>query len=214
MDSPGALTITAPGPPGSLKRHLCIDGHPCLTTSRDVVRALELEDGEPVTCAELGMRVKTEEPTWAHQRTLRLLNHRDRSQAEVSRRLREDGYSATTVEQVLDRFVELGFLDDERFAAGLVRSKVLAGWGPHRIRGALRAAGVDDTVLERAMSAECPVRDLERAREIAARFTPHDRASAARLANRLIRRGFDVSTARTVAFERLADADVPPLDSV
>ncbi len=203
MAETGRLSIRTVRGPGGLKRELLVDGHPFATTSRDVVKALELQDDDIISPGEVVESILAQEFTWARQRGLRLLNHRDRSRHELGRRLLEDGYSAATTDAVLERFQELGYLDDQRYADGLIRGKVASGWGRTRVRKALRVAGIDEPTAELALEREYPPDDLDRAREIAARHPVSDVRGAARLADRLIRRGFDPSIARTVAFEAI-----------
>lgn len=210
MSETGRLSIRAVRGPGGLKRELLVDGHPFTSTARDVVKALELEDGDTIVPGEVVERITAQETTWAYQRGLRLLNHRDRSRHELGRRFLEDGYSEIATESVLERFQELGYIDDQRYADGLVRAKVASGWGRTRVRNALRTAGIDEAIAELAFDREYPADDLERARDIAARHPVTDRRGAARLADRLVRRGFDPSIARSVAFEAMESGPEDP----
>lgn len=205
----GILGIRTAGRPGALKRELLLDGEPFHTSSRDVIHALGLEDGDVIDTDDLKARIAAEEPTWAHARAIRLLNHRDRSRHELMRRLSEDGYSDAAADSVLERLAQLGAIDDERFADTLVRSKVASGWGLTRVRNALRTAGIDEQLAQGALEREYPPDELKRAREIASRIIVSDAKGAMRLANRLIRRGFNPTIARTVAFETLKDDDNP-----
>ena len=47
---------------------------------------------------------------------LRLLAHRDYSQAELKKRLCEKGFSVNSVEGTVERCLEMGYLDDNRYA--------------------------------------------------------------------------------------------------
>jgi regulatory protein len=76
------------------------------------------------------------------------LNKRERTAAEVARRLRREGCSAETTAQTLALLRDEGTLDDHRFARLFTDDKrALEGWGSERIRRALIQRGVDsDTV--------------------------------------------------------------------
>lgn len=206
MSDFGTLRIAPTGPPGSLRRSLLIDEVEALVSSRDVVRALDLHDGDTVDESQLLASVSAEEPTWAQQRAYRLLNYRERSVAELSDRLSDDGYTKDTVSAVVSRLADLGLVDDSRFAATFVRSKASAGWGRSRIVRALRTAGVSDDLVQAALDEEYPDDDLPRMRAIARRSTVRTRKDADRLVSRLLRQGYDARQARQVANELLSEA--------
>ena len=65
---------------------------------------------------------------------LKLLDYSARSSGSLARRLSDKGYDESTVSGVIDRLTELGLLDDESFAASVIRSCVGRMMGP---RGAL-----------------------------------------------------------------------------
>lgn len=79
----------------------------------------------------------------------RLLGRREYSVFELDQRLRRkwpqlDSDSVTGLTAAL---VEENLLSDERFAESFVRSAVQRHQGPLKIRAALRARGVDDSVI-------------------------------------------------------------------
>lgn len=103
----------------------------------------------------------------AHTSALRLLSHRERSRAELSRRLRSKGYDVETVERVLDRLAETGLQSDERFAAAFA-SEAHRGRGlaSSAVQGELRRRGVDRRLAAEAAT-ERPEDEEERARALA-----------------------------------------------
>jgi regulatory protein len=82
---------------------------------------------------------------------LRILNYRFNSEAELRRKLAAKRFDDATIAATLERLRAEKWLDDERFAGAFVRTRVLKGIGRLRIRGELRAAGVDDDAAERAI---------------------------------------------------------------
>ena len=67
---------------------------------------------------------------------------------------------------VLERLLEAGAVDDERFARRFAEDKrELRGWGPDRITEALCARGIDETLIEVAVGAEGAEAMLGRALE-------------------------------------------------
>jgi regulatory protein len=82
----------------------------------------------------------------------RFLEARQRSEAEVRRKLLRLGYRTELVDEVLTRLVELNYLDDEAFARAWVESRDRAKpRGEHALRAELGRLGVErgtvDTVL-------------------------------------------------------------------
>jgi regulatory protein len=145
---------------------------------------------------------------------------RPRSVAETQRRLRQLGYPHALVDEVIDRLVELDYLDDEAFARAWVESRDRARpRGETALRRELALKGIDreliDAVLvERAGSATTDVdadgagRLLERRR--AALEREQDPARRRQKAYRLLAaNGFDpqVCSEASAAFVRDTDAE-------
>lgn len=141
----------------------------------------------------------------------RLLGHRSRSRAELRHRLLQKGHDGSEVDEVVDRLVDDGLLDDAAFAHAFAADKRrLSHWGGERIARALAEAGVADehiraalaataaegTIGTSAVAAAAPDADeLELARALAALrrrgpATPPLEAARARAFQFLRRRGF------------------------
>jgi regulatory protein len=165
-------------------------------TSAAVVRVLGLDAETEIEPTELEERLNEVELACARERALRVLGHRERSTAELRRRLSDDGYPEPVVAVVVARFEELQLVDDARFAALWVRTRNSAGLGPQRIRRELRERGVSDEIIREAMSGVMDADQVERARQTLGNrplATASDRDRALR---RLVGKGFDFTTAR------------------
>jgi regulatory protein len=91
------------------------------------------------------------------------IGRRERSIAELAGWLAERGYPEHEVAGAVERLIECGMLDDERFARLFAGDKrELAGWGPERIAAALRERGLDPSLIE-AVCADAHDRQVERA---------------------------------------------------
>ena len=97
---------------------------------------------------------------------VRILKYRFNSTAELRRKLRAKGFDAPTINAALTRLTKEKWLDDERFAAAYVRSRVLKRKGRLRIRRELIHAGIEDEVIARAVG-ENVDKDDERERAVA-----------------------------------------------
>jgi regulatory protein len=166
----------------------------------------------------------------AREICLRLLTDRARTRTELAQALARRGVPAAAADTVLERFDEVGLIDDAAFAGQWVRSR-------HRHRGLARRAiaqelrrkGVDDEVAGEALAEVDGESEARRARELVDRKlrtlpagTPEQRATAARkLVGMLARKGYGAGVAYGVVKEALAEhgadheelgADGPDLD--
>lgn len=153
---------------------------------------------------------------------------RDRAEAVLLRKLRGrslslvearaalggiDGVDDSLIEDVVAKFVDLGYLDDEAFAEQLAMSAVeRRGQGRRAVAQTLRKRGISREVADAAI-AELPDDDADRALEFArskARNVggkDYD-ASLRRLAGQLARRGYSSSISLEAARQALAEAGI------
>ena len=83
---------------------------------------------------------------------LRILQYRFNSEAELRRKLRAKQFEKDEIDATIARLRNEKWLDDERFAGALVRSRANKRLGPLRIRRELQAAGVSETAAARAVA--------------------------------------------------------------
>jgi regulatory protein len=124
---------------------------------------------------------------------LALLARREHSEAELTRKLRQRGYSAVDIDAVLESLTARNLLSNERFAEMLVRTRIARGQGPIKIRAELRERGIDDALADACVT---ETSDFWCARAEAARSKrfggapPADRLHWTRQARFLAQRGF------------------------
>jgi regulatory protein len=125
------------------------------------------------------------DPTLVLEACMRFLEARQRSAAEVRRRLLQHGYRADLVEGAIERLLELGMLDDEAFARAWVESRDRARpRGEHALRRELAIKGIDRQVADDVLEARGDAADADAARRLLER---HARALE-RVADPLARR--------------------------
>jgi len=84
---------------------------------------------------------------------LRLLSHRDRSEAELRDRLRRFGFSTTAIEEAIERCREYNYLDDQRFALERARMLLRNGRGVGRkVLIDLQRRGIDEETAAQALN--------------------------------------------------------------
>jgi regulatory protein len=169
-----------------------------------------LSEGTALSEEELTeARVAGERPL-AMSRALNVLGYRARSARELRERLARAGYLGETVDEVISRLEELGYLNDEEFARELARSEARK-YGPRRIYGDLRRAGIEEEAAREVVDEEFAGRsEHEAAREAAQRrYNTVERSDAQvrRVYGFLVRRGYSASICAEVAREYRREAD-------
>ncbi|HZC69058.1 MAG TPA: regulatory protein RecX [Jatrophihabitans sp.] len=151
---------------------------------------------------------------------LRLLTQRARSRAELAEALRKRGVPDDSASRVLDRFVEVGLIDDAALAASLAGAQHQErGLARRAVAAKLRQRGLADEV-EGALSEIDRDSERERARELVAK---RRRALAGlpaevqvrRLVGLLARKGYPSGLSYSVVREALPGEsgwDVDPLE--
>lgn len=147
----------------------------------------------------------------------RLVNHRDRSEAELRRRLTEtleEGADPRLVDTVIERCLNNGMIDDTRFAGEWVRQR------QHNqrrstavLRRELRDKGVSPAVIEDALAQICDADQQEILRSLVTKkagtvkAVPADRTEYDRALRRIVgvaaRRGFPAGQSLTAARDAL-----------
>jgi regulatory protein len=132
-------------------------------------------------------------------RAVKLLAAKPRSVAELRNRLLQGrGIDEATVELVISRLCEYGYLDDEKFAFSYAALKIKQRpVGRRRLQQDLKFKKVDKQVADEALElayAETPEEDLiDRAIEkrLRVRNRPTNRMEAKSLFDHLLRQGFE-----------------------
>jgi regulatory protein len=125
------------------------------------------------------------------------LRRRERTSAELHAWLSERGLDEEIVEDVIAELIEVGELDDERFAFAYAEDKrALSGWGTERIEAALVDRGLGRSLAERA-AAEPRDAQLERAVELLERRGADlaEESERTRALSFLTRRGYEYELA-------------------
>ena len=139
----------------------------------------------------------------ARERALYLLDYRDYSFVELYKKL-EQNYSEETCLKVLERLVELGLVNDERYAKRLAEKYVVTKkLGFYRARQEMLLKGLDKELVEEVLE---PYEEdtSERLSELvekkyARRIT--DRNSLQKVKNALVRQGYSYSDINAVLDE-------------
>lgn len=185
------------------RARIWVDGEFWAEIDADVAAERGLREGVALRLEELEEVRVAGERALAMNRALHFLGYRARSRGEVRERLRRYGYAEESVEGVIGRLEELGYLDDEEFARAAAREKARR-YGPRRVLGELRRSGVDAELAQGVVDDEFAQRsELEEARSLAARRYNREGsdAEARRVYGFLMRRGYSAEVCAEVARE-------------
>jgi regulatory protein len=185
------------------RARIFVDGEFWAEIDADVAVERGLREGVALGLEELEEARVAGERALAMNRALHFLGYRARSRREVRDRLRRYGYGEETVQAVIGRLEELGYLDDEEFARMVVREKARR-YGPRRVSADLRRSGVDAELAQDVVEEEFSERsELEAARSAAARRYNRggSDAEARRVYGFLMRRGYSADVCAEVARE-------------
>ena len=141
------------------------------------------------------------------QRALKMLDRRDYARAELQKKLVEKGEPPEAAAEAVERLAELGFVDDARYAALVVRQYAGKGYGAKRVRMELQRRGVPRELWDEALTQmpdqsdrlDCLLRQ-----KLGGDF---DRASIKKATDALARRGY-AWDAISAALERLRNEEL------
>jgi regulatory protein len=143
---------------------------------------------------------------------LRLLDHRARTRAELEAALSRRGVPEQSATIVLDRFAEVGLIDDVAYAARFASARHNErGLARRAISMQLRQRGVDSGIIEGALDEIDTESEVARAQTLVQarlrRLSGLDRAvQARRLTAMLARKGYPPGLAGDVVRRALAEA--------
>lgn len=149
---------------------------------------------------------------------LRLLDERPRTRSELEQAMRRREVPVAAATSVLDRFTEVGLIDDAAFAAAWVESRSTGRGLARRALGSeLRRKGIDTEVARQALEQVDGESELVAARALVARRLPRTAGLAPhvrlrRLAGMLARKGYPGEIATQVVREAVA-AEVADVDT-
>jgi regulatory protein len=141
---------------------------------------------------------------------MRQLAVRPRTRAELATALRRRSIADEVIDEVLDRYDEVGIIDDEAFARAWVTSRHHGkGLARRALAGELRRKGVDPDAVGEALEELDPQTEEETARALVARRMRVERTAAPeaafrRMVGMLARKGYPAGLAIRVVKEALA----------
>ena len=138
--------------------------------------------------------------------------YRERSIAEVRRKMKGWGAPYSLEQRVVKALEEENFLNDARFAQSFVRGKFRTNkWGKKKIRAALHASGIGDTLIREAFLEIDSEQYAEVAKNLAEKKMkvlskePDSYSRKAKLFQYLAQKGFETELISKICAEFSAD---------
>jgi regulatory protein len=194
------------------RRNIYLDGCFAFAVNLNVVARFRMREGivlsdEQILAIQQG-GVRQE----CFDRALQFIQMRLQSRAELSTKLKRREFGTAVINSVLDQLTELGYVNDERFAATkAMYAAQRKHHGRQRARMELLKSGIRGDVAERALDDVYTGADSAGvARMLACKQAPRlkklDVAVARRrLSGMLLRRGFDYETIKPIVDQTLGE---------
>ena len=180
---------------------VCLDDGTEIRSTLAAVTELRLYTGRELDDAALGELRRESARSLRREKALELVSQRQMSRKELSKKLREKGFDPETADYCVDWVTERGLLNEESYAAAIVRHYAAKGYGESRIRQELQRRGLPRELWEDALAA-MPEDTSKLDRFIASRLKdPGDRDEVRKLSASLFRRGYAAEEIRS-ALER------------
>ena len=143
------------------------------------------------------------------KKALSLLERRDYGSEELCAKLVEKGAEPDEARAAVRYMVRVGFIDDERYAAMVVRHYAAKGYGVGRVREELRRRKLDRELWDAAL-AELPEPDetVDALLRAKLRGKAADRDTIRKAGAALVRRGFTWEAVRAAADRYLAEMEL------
>ena len=192
--TPGRLTVTLESGE-EIRTTLGVVTDRRLFTGRDL-------DGEAVAALR-----QDSARALAREKALSFVSQRQMSAKELRDKLKQKGFDEDTAEYCVQWLLDHGLLDEESYAAAIVRHYAAKGYGAGRIRSELMRRGIPRELQEDALGT-MPESDTKIDRFIASRLRdPEDRDELRKLTAALYRRGFSGEEIRSALARFHADLE-------
>lgn len=185
---------------GSVLRVELADADP-LFLHRDIAADFHLKPGLELPEGALEEIRIASQKRRAYERALYLLDVRAYGFAELFERL-EQNYEEEVCYWVLGRLVKLGMINDRRYAASLAEKYVtVRHYGLYRAKQEMRRKGLDDELIDDALSAYAEETDAQLAALLERKYAPElqdptDLKRINRVRAALVRRGYGYNAIR------------------
>ena len=159
-------------------------------TTLGTVTELRLFAGRELNDRDMDILRRESKKALSREKALELVSQRQMSASELNKKLRDKGADEETADYCVQWILERGLLDEERYAAAVVRHYAAKGYGEGRVRQELMRRGVPRELWDDALST-MPEDTSRLDRLVASKLRdPGDRDAVRKLSASLYRRGY------------------------
>ena len=159
-------------------------------TTLGTVTELRLFAGRELSDRDMDILRRESKKALSREKALELVSQRQMSARELNKKLRDKGADEEAADYCVQWIIERGLLDEERYAAAIVRHYAAKGYGEGRVRQELMRRGVPRDLWDDALSA-MPEDTSRLDRLVASKLRdPDDRDAVRKLSASLYRRGY------------------------
>ncbi len=172
-----------------------------------------LSPGDPIDSEEFAGWVTLRQYRSALEKAVAMLAARACSKGEISRKLKNSGYSDDTVNMVLYKLEKHELVDDSSFADQWAQYRAGMKYGPRKIAQELRYKGLSPEDTENALSSLSEETQLEQAALLArkgfarAKAGEDPRKTLQKVMASIVRRGYSWDTARAACEQYVQEAE-------
>lgn len=149
---PGPITSIESQKKNTKRVSVFINGKFAFGLHQDVLLQHALHSGMNLEEETIQALIAADALLRAKEAALIYLGHRARSEFEVKKKLRDKGFEASVIDQVIQRLHELSYLNDEQFATSYVKGRFKQkGYGPQRLRSELYKLGIAGPLIEQTL---------------------------------------------------------------
>lgn len=185
------------------------DGTLALRVSKKHFNKLKLSVGDEFEIEEYSDSLAAIQINDAYEFALTCLDFSQRSSGELVKKLISRGYVAPAAEAAVARLIEVGIIDDGRYARRIAETSTHKNVGIYAMKRKLMSKGFSEEDTENALEVLDDAQQLSACRAIADKFRPKyaalpPREARMKLSQALARRGFSWDTISSV----LEDDDI------
>lgn len=138
---------------GNKRRYLItFNSHYSVEVSEDILVKFRLNPGKKLDDNLLEEVILAEEQGKANAYALRLLSCRERSEYEITQKMKEKGYANPIVENTMNFLKQNQYVDDKQFAAAFVENRLnKKNRGRTLIKQELYSKGVSKEIIQRTL---------------------------------------------------------------
>ncbi|MBN2414410.1 regulatory protein RecX [bacterium] len=192
----GVITGIEPQKKNRKRFSIFVDGVFACGVDREVLLDHPVHEGDRITGDRIAFLEREDTAVRARTDALSLISYRMRSVRELQDRLQQKKYSPELIDRTVGRLLQVGLLDDRKFADAFVHSRLIQRPAARRVlEQELRGKGISPGIAADALAEQYPEeKEAVIARDLAARKSRQLRGdpvkAAKRLADYLLRRGF------------------------